>query len=884
MALYLAAHVVVRYAVPYADPVLLPLAALLSAIGVTLIYRLEPDDAFRQSLWIVIGVVLFALTLFALRRDYRILEQYKYLFGITAILLLMLPALPGIGQTINGARLWVKVGSFQFQPGELAKIFLIVFLAGYLRDKREVLAQGRLKDFGPLLLIWGAAMLVLVQTNDLGSALLQFGIFLAMLYVATGRAAFVLAGLALFVGGAAFVYHYVSHVEERVTIWLNPWTDDPVFCAQTGELALRQDCGSFQLVKSLYSIGNGGFAGTGLGKGTFTTTSGDPIIPYLNTDFIYSAIAQELGLVGAAGLLLVFMLFVARGFRDRAARRRRLLEAARRRAHVRLRAADLHHRRRRPARDPADRDHAAVRLLRRLQRRRQLHPAGAAAAGLQPREHAGVEGPHVNKQITRLALTGVGMIVALVVATTYWQAWAAGDLADRQDNQIERVAQFTIDRGEIRGNGVIWATNRQEKKGGRTFYFRVYPQRGLAAHVVGYSTQARFRTGLERSMNDYLTGQNANLSTVLETFVDKAKGATIQGNALRLTLVPRAQRAAQNALGRRCGAVVALDVRTGKVLAMYSSPTYDPNLVEDNFDQVTGVRADCRRPDALLNRATAGLYAPGSIFKVVTASAAIDSGRFTPDSSFVDPGYCEVYGKRVNNYDTTRPFGRLDLHTALVNSVNSVFCNIGKELGARFLVDYMKRFGFYALPPLETPADERAPSGLYKGTKLFDPAKDSDVDPGRLAFGQERLLVTPLQMAMVAATIANDGVVMKPQVIDRIVAPDGSVIVRSKPERLDRAIKTETARAVGAMMKDAVEEGTGTAARIDGITVGGKTGTAETGIAGLNTTWFIAYAGKARPEVAIAVVVEQQNSTGGETAAPVAREVLQALLGSTANS
>ncbi len=157
---------------PYADPLLLPLAALLSAIGVTLIYRLEPDDAFRQGLWIVIGVVLFALTLIALRRDYRILEQYKYLFGIGAIVLLMLPALPGFGQTINGARLWVQVGSFQFQPGELAKIFLIVFLAGYLRDKREVLAQGRLKDFGPLLLIWGGAMLVLVQTNDLGSALL----------------------------------------------------------------------------------------------------------------------------------------------------------------------------------------------------------------------------------------------------------------------------------------------------------------------------------------------------------------------------------------------------------------------------------------------------------------------------------------------------------------------------------------------------------------------------------------------------------------------------------------------------------------------------------------------------------------------------------------
>ncbi len=315
IALYLGAHLVARYTVPWADPILLPLAALLSALGVTMIYRLNPDDAFRQSMWVVIGVTFFALTLLLLRRDFRVLESYKYLFGVGSLLLMMLPALPGFGQTINGARLWVKVGSFQFQPGELAKIFLIIFLAGYLRDKREVLAQGRIKDFGPLLLIWGAAMLVLVQTNDLGSALLQFGIFLAMLYVATGRAAFVAAGLVLFIGGATLVYQFVGHVRERVTIWLNPWTDDPVFCAQTGELALRQDCGSFQLVKSLYSIGNGGFGGTGLGKGTFTTTAGDPIIPALKTDFIYSAIAQELGLVGAAGLLLVFMLFVARGFR-----------------------------------------------------------------------------------------------------------------------------------------------------------------------------------------------------------------------------------------------------------------------------------------------------------------------------------------------------------------------------------------------------------------------------------------------------------------------------------------------------------------------------------------------------------------------------------------
>jgi penicillin-binding protein A len=490
----------------------------------------------------------------------------------------------------------------------------------------------------------------------------------------------------------------------------------------------------------------------------------------------------------------------------------------------------------------------------------------------------------VNRQITRLAVTGIGLIVALVVATTYWQAWAAGDLADRQDNQIERVAQFTTERGDIRSRGLNYAINRAEKVGGRTLYFREYPQRGLAAHVHGYSTQSRFRTGLERSMNDYLTGQNANLSTVLDTTLDRLKGTTIKGNDLVLTLDPKGQRAALESLGTRCGAVVALEVSTGKVLTMASSPTYDPNLVEGNFDKVTGVRADCKRPDALLNRATAGLYAPGSTFKVVTVSAAIDSGRFKPTSSFVDPGYCEVYGKRVNNYDTTRPFGRLDLATALKHSVNSVFCNIGKELGAKVLVEYSKRFGFYSIPPLETPSSERAASGLYKGTKLFDPQEDTEVDPGRFAFGQERLLVTPLQMAMVAATIANNGVVMRPYVVDRIVAPDGSTVVRTKKDALGRAVKPGTAQEVATMMRTVVEGGTGTAAQIPGYTIGGKTGTAETGIAGLNTTWFISFAGKTRPEIAIAVVVEQQNSTGGETAAPVARDVLQALLGAGANS
>jgi cell division protein FtsW (lipid II flippase) len=299
--LYLVAHVVARITVPLADPYLLPMAALLTAIGVTEIYRLGPSNAFRQGLWIVIGVAVFAATLFWLRADYRVLERYKYVFGVGAIFLLFLPRLPVIGESINGARLWIHVGSLQIQPGEFGKIALVVFLAAYLREKREVLAQGSLKDWGPLLVIWGGAMLVLFVTDDLGSALLYYGIFLAMLYVATARLSFVAVALGLFLVGSFAISRATPHVQDRVNVWLDPYK----YARTTG----------YQILQSLYSIAHGGFGGTGLGHGIVSTPSGQQVVPDLNTDFIYSALAQELGLVGAAALILLYMAFVLRGFR-----------------------------------------------------------------------------------------------------------------------------------------------------------------------------------------------------------------------------------------------------------------------------------------------------------------------------------------------------------------------------------------------------------------------------------------------------------------------------------------------------------------------------------------------------------------------------------------
>ncbi|HWM13949.1 MAG TPA: FtsW/RodA/SpoVE family cell cycle protein [Gaiellaceae bacterium] len=307
VALFVVAHVLLRLRLPYADPYLLPLGGLLCAIGLTEIYRIDPDLAFRQGLWVVVGVAVFAaLVLFM--RDYRALDNVKYILGLSGIALLVLPALPGIGRTINGATLWVDIGPLVFQPGELAKVLIVVFLAGYLRDNREMLSYGvgssRLpspKHLGPLLLIWGGAMLVLFQTRDLGGALLYFAIFLVMLYTATARWSFAAVGLGLFLLGAFALYQVIPHVQDRVEGWLDPWSDPQ------GE--------TYQLVQSIYAISSGGVFGSGLGRGVLVSPEGESYIPFLETDFIFSAVAQELGLAGAAAVVLLYLLFAFRGFR-----------------------------------------------------------------------------------------------------------------------------------------------------------------------------------------------------------------------------------------------------------------------------------------------------------------------------------------------------------------------------------------------------------------------------------------------------------------------------------------------------------------------------------------------------------------------------------------
>jgi peptidoglycan glycosyltransferase len=496
----------------------------------------------------------------------------------------------------------------------------------------------------------------------------------------------------------------------------------------------------------------------------------------------------------------------------------------------------------------------------------------------------------MNRQLNRLAVVAVLLLTALIVATTYWQAWAAGDLQAKQDNAIQRVVQFRIARGLIYAadGKTVLAANRHKKVGNSTLYFRRYPNKGMAAQTVGYSTASRSQTGLEESMNDYLTGSNTDLSNAFHNFLDKLGQNTVKGDNLQLTLRPGVQRLAQRLLGNQCGAVVAMDVKTGAVYVMASAPTYNPNLIESpgGYAQVLHIQGACSGSSALYNRATQGLFTPGSTFKVVTAAAALDTGAFKPTSSFYDPGYCTEYGQQVSNAGNPdqggrEQFGHLNLSTALQHSVNSVFCNIGKQLGAKTIIDYAKRFGFYKSPPLELPANERYASGMYtqQTHELTDNA--AKADPGRLAFGQWTLLASPMQMAMVAATIGNGGVVPKPYLVQKIIGPDGSTIKTTHPRNLGRAIKPETAAELNQMMQLVVQGGTGTAAQIPGVAVAGKTGTAEaTNVPNVYNAWFIAFAPADQPRYAVAVVLQDQlNGFGGSVAAPIAKQVLQALLG-----
>ncbi len=478
----------------------------------------------------------------------------------------------------------------------------------------------------------------------------------------------------------------------------------------------------------------------------------------------------------------------------------------------------------------------------------------------------------MNRPIVRLYCLVVVLFAVLVGFTSRWTIFQASSLRDNALNKRSLLEQQRIDRGRIvAADGSVLARDVRTREG---TYTRIYPSGEEFAHAIGYSYVNLGQAGLERFRNTPLSGRS---DSELQSILNQLQGRRKQGDEVVTTLVPNAQRVAQSALAGHKGAVVALEPRTGALTVMASSPGYDPNALRNNSTYAKLARDNQGTP--LVNRATQFGYAPGSTFKVVTATAAIDSGQFTPSSTVSGRNNVVVSGVPLQN-DNGESFGPITLTEALAKSVNTVWAQVAEKLGKPTMARYMQRFGFDRKPKLDYPPEQMSSSGEYYRGHLISPLSPR-VDVGRMGIGQDKLQVVPLQMAEVAAAVANKGRLMTPHMTARIVDPDGRTVERIPPHVQSVVMKPSTATAVRSMMEAVVNEGTGASAQIPGVQVAGKTGTAETQVGeALNNVWFIAFAPAANPRVAIAVTLERVPGQGATFAAPVAKQVMESLLGS----
>jgi peptidoglycan glycosyltransferase len=481
----------------------------------------------------------------------------------------------------------------------------------------------------------------------------------------------------------------------------------------------------------------------------------------------------------------------------------------------------------------------------------------------------------VNRQIVKLFAFIVVLFAVLIAFTSYWSVFDAEALKEKRVNVRPLLEQQQIRRGRIlAADGTVLARSVPKGRGDSLRYVRRYPEGTLYGHPIGYSFVRQGDSELEKYHNDELVGDESEFSSIL----DELRGRDQEGNDIVTNIDAAAQRVALADLeAAGFGAVVAIEPSSGRVKVLASNPPYDPNRVPEHLEELNH---DPTSP--LFDRATQGQYPPGSTFKVVTAAAGLDSGTIGPETTIDAPGELDVQGQPLQN-DFTEDFGPIALDTALTNSVNTWFAQLGEQVGEDTLFEYMDAFGFGSTPAIDLPDDQVYTSGIFDGDELL--GRNDPIDIARVAIGQERLAVTPLQMAEVAAAVANGGSLMKPQIWSRVVDPDGRVTKRLDPSEYSQPIDEQTAEELTTAMEGVVSEGTGANAAISGVPVAGKTGTAETpfnetcgGGSEENQAWFIGFAPADDPQIAIAATVECTTAFGNDVAAPIFRDVAETIL------
>lgn len=476
----------------------------------------------------------------------------------------------------------------------------------------------------------------------------------------------------------------------------------------------------------------------------------------------------------------------------------------------------------------------------------------------------------MNVAIRRLFFGVIALFALLAFFTARWSVFEADALKRNSLNKIPQLREMRQPRGPIltKAGGTL-ARSVRRGHGDNVVYERRYPRGAQFGHPVGYAYLQRVASGLEKYYDDELTGRGEEFVSVFDSLLGRKRAEQTMYTSLDAT----AQNTAINALAGRAGAVVVIEPKTGRIPVWVSLPGFDPNDVRSDsaYQSLLSASGEPR----LFDRVSQSAYPPGSTFKVVTAAAALDSGRYKP-SSIVNGDSPKVFSGRPMANSGNVSWGDITLTDGLTNSVNTVWGQVGEKVGDDTLIEYMKRFGFYAKPPIDQPEDQVAASGLRENGELLP--DDAAIDVARVAIGQERLTVTPLQMATVAATVANGGVRVRPHVADEFRDRYGRLKKRVKTDEIERVISAHTAAQLNQMMRNVVKEGTGIAAALAGIDVAGKTGTAEVKGGTANQAWFIGFAPAEDPKYAIAVTVQETTGDGGTVAAPIAHDVFQSLL------
>ena len=857
-AAFVVAHLAVRKLAPGADPAILPITFALSGIGIAFVTRLRPELAVGQLMWLFVGVAFLVLVLLFVRNLDR-LARYKYTLMLVGFILLLSPLIPFIGQEIYGSRIWLSIGPFSFQPGELAKIAIVLFLAGYLAANREMLSvfTWRVGPFNlpdirtllPLLLMWLISIGIVAFEKDLGSALVFFFVFLVMLYVASGKKTYVIAGVLMMAIGAVGLYFVFDHIQVRVATWLDPFAD-------------AQNTG-YQLVQTIYSLADGGLFGVGIGRGLADQ------IPVVESDFIFAAIGEETGLLGAAGLLLLYLCLAIRGMATAARAKSDVssFAAVGLTAIIILQAFIIV--------GGVTRlipltgltlpfvSQGGSSLLASFISVALLLRAGDEATGVGEEMRsatsmlptASVLGRvALGKRLTRtmvgfsvlFALLVANLTLIMVVQADYYQNMAGNNHTLMQESDTERGSISTYD-------GVVLAESQQTEDGS---YERVYPAGDLASHVVGYYSTQYGTSGIEASENETLKGQQNYASWT--DVINAAAGINNQGNKVSLTINSTIQQAAQDALEGETGAAVVMDPSTGAVLAMASSPTYSAGDVEALLEQAA---ASDGSDDAgqLVTRATQGLYAPGSTFKIISLATALQNGIASEDSVYASPGTMEIGNAEVSNFGD-ESYGDITLQRATALSSNTVFGQLGVQIGAQLLVEGAEAFGFnkdldFELPVVTSlmPDPDEMTEWETAWASAGEPVGEHESPAGPQ--------VSVLEMAMVGCAVANNGTIMQPYLVDSVYNANGERSYQAQATTYLQAITSETASRVKEVLKDVVDYGTGTTAAINGVQVAGKTGTAEHPDG--DDGWFVgmADADSDTPSVVVAIVLEKNESS-----------------------